>query len=467
MNAFDIAAAVAARRLSAKETAVDALKRIEAASSLNAIVTIDPERTLADAETVDRRIRAGEVLPLAGTPIVVKDNIWVGGWRITQGSRLFEHFTAPDDAIAVARLRHAGAVVVGIGASSEFACKGVTTSPLFGPTHHPLDHSLTPGGSSGGPSVAVAADLVPLAIGTDAGGSIRRPAAHVGMVGFKPSFGAIPSGPGFAEPVNGISVIGPITRNVRDSALAFDVMAGRDPRDPDAVDVDATARDIAGLRVAYSPRLGLDVAVDQVVADGVAAAVERLRQGGIRIQDKDPIWPSAASEDALMPLQHAGLAALYGGAFREDPSRFDPDIARQIEQGLSWSGVDVASALAMSDHIARAMAAFFVDIDILLTPTVPCVAWPLTQLGPEMIGGQQRRPARTRGVHALPQSRPRAGDLDPLRSRLQRPAVRSADDRRAQQGSDPASGRGLRRISVGRCECVRIVRACRNSRKRP
>jgi aspartyl-tRNA(Asn)/glutamyl-tRNA(Gln) amidotransferase subunit A len=392
MNAFDIAAAVAARRLSARETAVDALQRIAAAVPLNAVVTIDPERTLADAETVDRRIRAGEVLRLAGTPVVVKDNIWVSGWRITQGSRLFDRFTAPQDAIAVARLKAAGAVVVGIGATSEFACKGVTTSPLFGPTRHPLDHDLTPGGSSGGPSVAVAADLVPIAIGTDAGGSIRRPAAHVGVVGFKPSFGAIPYGPGFAEPVNGISVIGPIARDVRDTALAFEVMAGRDPRDPDAVDVDAVTSDLAGLRVAFSPRFGLDVAVDQVVADGVAAAVERLRQSGLAVQDRDPVWPAGISEEALMPAQHAGLAALHGPAFREDPTRFDPDIAGQIERGLSWRGVEVAAALAVGDQIARAMAAVFVDVDILLTPTVPCVAWPLTQLGPAMIGGRSAGP---------------------------------------------------------------------------
>jgi len=392
MNAFDIAAAVAARRLSARETAVDALKRIEAAASLNAVVTIDPERTFADADTVDRRIRAGEVLPLAGTPVIIKDNIWVAGWRITQGSRLFEHFTAPQDAIAVARLKAAGAVVVGIGASSEFACKGVTTSPLFGPTRHPLDPDLTPGGSSGGPSVAVAADLVPIAIGTDAGGSIRRPAAHVGAVGFKPSFGAIPYGPGFAEAVNGISVIGPIARDVRDTTLAFDAMAGRDPRDPDFVGVDAGGRDSAGLRVAFSPRFGLDAAVDQVVADGVADAVQRLRQSGLTVQDRDPAWPAGISEEALMPLQHAGLAAHYGPAFREDPSRFDPDIAAQIERGLSWRGVEVAAASAVSDQIARALAAFFVDIDILLTPTVPCVAWPLTQLGPAMIGGRSAGP---------------------------------------------------------------------------
>ena len=232
-SAREIAADVAAGRTNAVETAKAALARIEAAKALNAVVTIDPARTLADAAAVDERLRAGGTMRLAGVPIVVKDNIWTRGWRVTQGSRLFADFIAPQDAIAVERLRDAGAVVAGIGATSEFASKGVTTSPLFGPTRHPLDPALTPGGSSGGPATAVAAGLVPLAIGTDAGGSSRRPPAHVGVAGFKPSYGAIPYGPGFAEPFFGLSVIAPIAADVADIALAFEAMAGVDPRDPD------------------------------------------------------------------------------------------------------------------------------------------------------------------------------------------------------------------------------------------
>ncbi|KYG20639.1 amidotransferase, partial [Bradyrhizobium sp. AT1] len=138
-SAREIAANVTAGRTTAVGTAKAALGRIEAAKALNAVVTVDPERTLADAAAVDARLRAGERMPLAGVPVIVKDNIWVGGWRVTQGSRLFADFIAPRDAIAIERLRSAGAVVVGIGATSEFASKGVTTSPLFGPTRHPLD----------------------------------------------------------------------------------------------------------------------------------------------------------------------------------------------------------------------------------------------------------------------------------------------------------------------------------------
>ncbi len=396
-SAREIAANVTAGRTSAVVTAKAALGRIKAAKALNAVVTVDPECTLADAAAVDARLRAGETMPLAGVPVIVKDNIWVGGWRVTQGSRLFADFIAPRDAIAVERLRSAGAIVVGIGATSEFASKGVTTSPLFGATRHPLDPSLTPGGSSGGPAAAVAAGLVPLAIGTDAGGSSRRPPAHVGVAGFKPSYGAIPYGPGFAEPFFGLSVIAPIAIDVADIALAFEIMAGADPRDPDSAVIAKEADDVASLRISFSPRLGLDVAIDDVVADGLVSAVGRLSAAGLRITQRDPVWPAGATEEAIMPLQHAGLAALYGDTFRKDPTIFDPDIGRQIERGLSWSGAEVAGALVASAAVASAFAAFFTEFDLLLTPTVPCVAWPLTQLGPDMIGG---RPASPRG-HAV------------------------------------------------------------------
>ncbi len=250
----------------------------------------------------------------------------------------------------------------------------------------------TPGGSSGGPATAVAAGLVPLAIGTDAGGSSRRPPAHVGVVGFKPSYGAIPYGPGFAEPFFGLSVIAPIAATVADAALAFESMAGSDPRDPDCAIVAIDRRELAALRIAFSPRLGLDVPVDDVVANGVASAVEYLSAKGFHVARRDPIWPEGATEEALMPLQHAGLNALYGDAFRNDPGIFDPDIAKQIERGQACSGAEVAAAMQASSDIARAFAAFFCEFDLLLAPTVPCVAWPLTQLGPGVIGGKAVSP---------------------------------------------------------------------------
>ncbi len=281
---------------------------------------------------------------------------------------------------------------MGMGATSEFACKGVTTSLLFGPTRHPLDPDLTPGGSSGGPATAVAADLVPLAIGTDAGGSSRRPPAHVGVVGFKPSHGAIPYGPGFAEPFFDISVIAPIARNVADTALAFEAMAGPDISDSESAFIASDAYDAPDLRIAFSPKLGLDIPIDPAIAERLNIIVEHLRKTGLRIVHRDPVWPPGVTEETLMPLQHAGLAGLYGTDFRKNPDQFDPDVARQIERGLSLRGPEVTAALGASAAIRAAFAAFLGAFDLLLTPTVPCVAWPLAQLGPHMIGGEKVSP---------------------------------------------------------------------------
>jgi aspartyl-tRNA(Asn)/glutamyl-tRNA(Gln) amidotransferase subunit A len=382
-----IAEAVSRGQRTAAAVIDEALGRIERANpALNALIELDPARVRADARAVDDRVAAGEILPLAGVPVAVKDNIWVAGRRVTQGSRLFAEFRAPLDAIAVERLRRAGAVVVGMANTPEFAAKGNTSNRLFGPTRHPLEPSLTPGGSSGGPAVAVAAGMVPLAIGTDAGGSGRRPPAHVGVVGFKPSFGAIPYGPGFAEPFIGLSSIAPIAPCVADVALAFEVMVGPDVRDPDSVPIEDEPPP-APLTIAYSPRLGLDVPVDHDVAAAMERALEALEAAGIAIARRDPVWPAAATETALMPLQQAGLAALHGERFRREPELFDPDIGAQIERGLGLIGIEVAQALALGAEVARSLAAFLAEVDLLLGPTTPCVAWPLERLGPETIGG--------------------------------------------------------------------------------
>ncbi len=355
---------------------------------LNALVAFDADAARVEAVEVRRRIERGERPALAGVPVVIKDNIFVAGRRIAQGSRLFADHVAAQDAIAVARLRRAGAVVIGIGNCPEFACKGVTNSPHYGIARNPLDPSLTPGGSSGGNAAALAAGFAPIALGTDGGGSGRRPPAHTGVVGFKPSFGAIPYGPGFAEPFWGISVLAPMGRTVGDAAALFDAVAGPDAADPESVAIDpAREWQPARLRIAFSPTLGLDVPVDADVAGTVAAAVERLAHSGWPVARADPVWPAGLGEGSVMPLQAAGLAALHGGKWRQNPELFDPDVSAQIERGLALSGADVAGALEASQSIRRAVAAFLTDWDLLLTPTVPCVAWPANELGPPRIGG--------------------------------------------------------------------------------
>ena len=358
-------------------------------ADLNALVGYDSETARAEANAVSRRIKSGETLPLAGVPVIVKDNIYVAGRTISQGSRLFANFKAPEDAIAVERLRKAGAVIIGIGNCPEFACKGQTNSPLHGITRNPYDPSLTPGGSSGGNAAALAADFAPIALGTDAGGSGRRPSAHTGTVGFKPSFGAIPYGPGFPEPFFNISVIAPMGRTVSDVTDLFSAIVGPDTRDADSIVIDPASEsfDPARLRIAFSARLGLDVPVDADVRDAIAGGVEQLRAAGWRIGQSDPTWPASLSETALMPLQTAGLAALYGTAFKTDASVFDPDVAAQIASGLRYTGSDVAAALEASRLVKLAAATFFGEHDLLICPTAPCVAWSVDRLGPSHIGG--------------------------------------------------------------------------------
>jgi aspartyl-tRNA(Asn)/glutamyl-tRNA(Gln) amidotransferase subunit A len=386
-----IVADVSGRRTNAVALAQQALARIAAVDgAINAFVHVDEADVLRRAEAVDQRVAAGEHLPLAGVPVTIKDNIWVKGAPITQGSHLFRDFIAPVDAIAVERLVAAGAVIVGISNTSEFACSGQTRNLLHGATRNPLDPARTPGGSSGGPVAAVAAGMVPLAIGTDAGGSSRRPPAHTGLVGFKPSGGAIPYGPGFEEPFFGTSCICPIARTVDDVALAFEVMAGPDRRDPHSAAIEpGRPFDPSGVRLALTPRWGLDVPVDSSVREAVASVFARLAAHGWQTTMLDPVWPAGAAETGLSPIQHAGLAAIHGTAFAANPDAVHPDVAMQIRAGMAFSGADVVRALLLSEAVAQASSAFFAEnrVDVLIGPTTPCTAWPIDQLGPASIDG--------------------------------------------------------------------------------
>lgn len=360
--------------------------------ALNAVIRHDPNAVRAEAARLVGAKETGSVLPLYGMTFTVKDNLWVAGEKISQGSRLFQDFVAPADALAVGRLRRAGALFLGITNCSEFACKGVTTNLLHGSTKHPLNPALTPGGSSGGAAAALAAGIGDLALATDAGGSARRPAAHCGVIGYKPSAGRIPLGPGFAEAVFGNGVIAPMARDMATLRQAFTSLAVFDPRDPASCPPPPVSPANRRLRVAFSATFGLDAAIDDQVRDGVDAAVEALRAQGFNIVAATPTWPPGLGEAGFMPLQHAGLAALYGQRYRQEPDLFDPDIGRQIESGLMLHGHEVAAALLLREATAQALARFFDDFDLLLGPTVPCTAWPATQLGPTQIGGRPAAP---------------------------------------------------------------------------
>ncbi|UDL95995.1 amidase [Lichenihabitans sp. PAMC28606] len=389
-SALAIAQAVRSGHVDASDVVAAALARIAIDNpALNAIVTVDPDRSLAEAAALTRRLKAGERPALAGVPIVIKDAIWAEGWRATQGSRLYADFVAPASSLSIDRLRRAGAIVVGVANMSEFGCKGVTSNPLYGVTRHPIDLRLTPGGSSGGCASALAAGLVPLALGTDGGGSARRPAAHTGVVGFKPSGGVVAHGPGFPGSASLTSVIAPMGRCVADVAAMFEAILGPDPSEALTCALPAPIlKPSEQLTIAYARTFGLGGPVDPDVAEAIEAAVTRLRAAGLQIVEVDPLWPAGACEAALMPMQWAGLAQRHGAAWRTDPDRFDPDIGAQIERGLGLTARDVLAAQGMASDIMQSAARFFHSgIDMVIGPTSPCLAWPHRQLGPDTIAG--------------------------------------------------------------------------------
>ena len=218
-------------------------------------------------------------------------------------------------------------------------------------------------------------------------------------------------------------------------------------RDPDSVPIEGGTRaSPRPHKVAYSPRFGLDVPVDFDVAAATELAVEALAAAGVAVARRDPVWPAAATESALMPLQQAGLAALYGERFRREPEIFDPDIGAQIERGLGLAGTDVAHALALGAEVARSLAGFLAEVDLLIGPTTPCVAWPLGAARPRRSAGSRSAPGAT-GVHAAVQPCQGAGALAALWPRAGSPAGRAADHRQARPR--PARAR-FRRPGRGR-----------------
>jgi aspartyl-tRNA(Asn)/glutamyl-tRNA(Gln) amidotransferase subunit A len=401
-TALQLAAHVQARRISAAEVAQTMTARVaRLESQLNAFASFDAALPLAAAQAVDARLAAGKRLPLAGVPFTVKDNLWLGGRPATFGSRVFADFVAPRDSWCVARLRELGAIPLGVTNCSEFACKGVTETPLHGTTRNPWNLQHTPGGSSGGAVAAVAAGLGPIALATDAGGSVRRPAAMTGLVGMKPTLGRVPNPWGFDDPNHLLSVVGQIGRNVEDVAFMLDALTAWEPADtlsspafalPDALL--AMKQPLRPLRLAWSASIGCSLAIDSDVLQALESAIDCLRSAGWQIEAADPAWPAGASEYPLIAMQQAGLAQRFGDIWRRTPERLDPDIGAQIELGLAVSGTRMSELLKLREAFHESFSRFFASYDALLCPVCPVEAWPITNSWPNIIGGL---PAGPRG----------------------------------------------------------------------
>jgi len=380
LDAAGLQAAYRRGTLSPVEAVANALARCDDTQPmLNAFVARCDDRALAEARASEDRHRSGTAVgPLDGVPVSVKDLIEVAGMPCVYGSRSMLGHVPTEDAPAVARLRAAGAIVIGKTATSEYGYKGYTESPVHGLTRNPWDLARTPGGSSGGASASVAAGVTPIALGTDGGGSIRSPAALTGLVGIKAQFGRVPVWPASATPT--LAHVGPLARSVADAAAVLAVIAGPDPRDHSSLlPLPGLAAAVAGLRVAFSPTLGYaTVAPD--VADTVAAAVAVLRE----------IWPGMVDLEAPFPdPAHilatefiAGCAARLAPTLAGAPEQIDPPLRAAIAALAARPATDYAQILAARMvHRAR-LEQLFREIDLLITPTTPTVAWPLGQSVP-------------------------------------------------------------------------------------
>lgn len=378
MTAVELLAAYGAKELSPVEATTAVLDRIdEVDGQVNAMCLVDREGALAQARASEARWQAGAPQGLLdGVPTSMKDIFLTRGWPTLRGSRSIDPDQAWDvDAPVTARLRADGMVLVGKNTTPEIAWKGVTDSPLTGVTRNPIDPRMTAGGSSGGASAVVAAGMAPVAVGTDAGGSIRIPASFCGIVGFKPTHGRVPMFP--ASPFGPLAHAGPMTRTVDDAALLLDVISQPDPRDPTALDVPSTpfreqaTRDVSGLHVAYSGTLGW-IDVDDEVARVCDAAVAAIDAAGMRVTATDPGF--ADPFDAFELLWGASAATLL----RTMPGAretIDPGLGRAWDLGESVSGIDVFEARAVAAQLGITMGAFHEQHPLLITPTMPIPAF--------------------------------------------------------------------------------------------
>jgi len=382
------------RSISPVEVTKALIARIERLQpSLNAFVVFDPERAIEAARASETRYVHDSALgALDGVPVSIKDLLPARGWPTRHGSLTTpENGAWDEDAPSVARLREAGAVLLGKTTTSEFGLKGLGDSPLTGVTRNPWNPAHTPGGSSAGAVVSVAAGLSTIAIGTDGGGSIRVPSSHSGVLGLKPTFGRVPaSPPGF---VGVPPHVGPIARSVADLALTLAVISRPDVRDPwqpplwaasFLTDDEAHWR---RLRIGYSLDLGYaDVEPD--VASAFETALGVLRAAGARLEPVKLQLPSPA--DSLQTLFAARAAWTVRALGPAQRAQLDPVVRAAAEQGERLSAVAYLDAEAERLRTVQALGQYHADYDLLLTPASAYPA-PLTSADPSAPAGKPVR----------------------------------------------------------------------------
>jgi amidase len=403
-SAVNIANQIKNKVISPVEVVDHFLQRIEKVNPIiNAFCTITADQARQEAKKAESAVMKGEAVGrLHGVPIAIKDLTPTEGIRTTFGSKAFAEFIPERDATYVRRVKEAGGIILGKTNTPEFGHKGTTDNALFGTTKNPWNTELTPGGSSGGSAAAVASGLVPLAEGSDGGGSIRIPASLCGIYGFKPTYGRIPFD---GKPVNMFGSqhpflhYGPLTRTVEDAALLFSVMAGPTPSDPYCLpdtgeDYPAELKnEIKNLRIAYSPNLGV-YEVDHQVQKALEQSVEKLRELGCEVEEVELDF--GMSRDYIMEqfcvLWFSALASSYEGLPPNIDSLLSKDVLTMIEMGQKYSAMEYKAVELMRTQVWHTVQGVFDHYDLLICPTLAVPPFSHTMKGPSHINGKPINP---------------------------------------------------------------------------
>ena len=390
-TAREMLAALSGREISCSELMDLHLARIsERNPELNAIVSLDEERARDGASEADRT-PYDERGPLHGLPWAFKDTHDVAGWLTTYGSPLLADNVPDRDELVVERIRRAGAVPIGKTNVPEFAAGSHTFNTIFGTTRNPVDPTRSAGGSSGGAACALASGMVPLAEGSDMGGSLRNPASFCGVYGLRPSRGRVPAWPSENQ-WEALGISGPMARNVDDLALLLSVLAGPDSRvplalgDPGASFAPPVTGSLRGLRVAVSTDLGGLIEVDAEVAAVVEATADALAAAGAQVVAAQP--DLALGEDTFRTLRAWTFQAGFRYLLAEHPDEFKPSLADNIRAGEGLGGADVARAYQQLTALGETARGFFESYDVLLLPTSQVPPFPADQEYPADSNGR-------------------------------------------------------------------------------
>ncbi|HEX4817074.1 MAG TPA: amidase [Nonomuraea sp.] len=381
LSATELAHLIRSGQVSSVEVVQACLDRVDEVNPrVNAVVTLVAEQALAAAKAADARGPGG---PLHGLPVAHKDLVDTAGIRTTYGSPLFADHVPDTDALVVRRLRAAGAITLGKTNTPEFGTGSHTVNEVFGATRNPYDLSRSAGGSSGGAAAALATGMVPLADGSDMGGSLRNPASFCNVVGLRPTPGRVPE-VSDSEAWFTLGVSGPMGRTVEDVTLLLGAMSGFDPRSPYAIkEVFAPEPEegVAGLRVAWSPDLG-GLPVDPRTAAVTATAPAVFERLGAHVEQVDLDLSDA--DDAFRTYRAWHFALAFG-----DLERLGPNTAWNVAQGRTLTGADLARAERARSRLYQRMAAFFDTYDVLITVVSQVPPFPVEHPHVKEINGQE------------------------------------------------------------------------------